>query len=340
MNVLITGGAGFIGSHLAEGCLKKGWRVSVLDDLSTGSLANVESLKDHPGFALHIDSVLNRALITKLVMQSDYVYHLAAAVGVFRIMNDPIRTIENNVHGTEAVLTAAASARTPVIVASTSEVYGKSNSTPFREDSDLVLGPTTKTRWSYASSKVLDEFLALAYFTQMRVPATVVRFFNIIGPRQSAQYGMVLPTFVRQALRNQDITVFGSGEQRRCFGYVGDVVEALMKLVYVPQAAGEVINIGNDREITINDLAQLVKKTTGSASRIRHVPYDRAYGSGFEDMTRRVPSLEKLESLTGCRPRTEVEKVTAIVAEYERLRLSTASRPPTCVVSRAELSTA
>jgi UDP-glucose 4-epimerase len=318
MQVLITGGAGFIGSHLAQRCLEEGWGVSVLDDLSTGSVANVAHLRDRPGFAFTPGSVLNLPRLHELTDGCDVIFHLAAAVGVRLIVENPVETMATNIHGTEAVLAAAARRRTRVIVASTSEVYGKSLALPFREDADLVLGATTKARWSYAASKALDEFLAMAYWSHNGVPSTVVRFFNTVGPRQSGRYGMVLPTFVRQALNGQPITVFGSGEQRRCFGYVGDVVEILVRLVRTADLAGEVLNIGNDREITINELAELVKSVCGSSSPIEHIPYDAAYGPGFEDMFRRVPCLEKLQRLTGCRPGTPIEDIVSAVVEHER----------------------
>jgi UDP-glucose 4-epimerase len=317
MRALITGGAGFIGSHLAERCLMEGWKVVVLDDLSTGSLANTVHLKERTDFQFAFGSVTDRPLLAELIEGSDVVYHLAAAVGVRLIVENPVRTMTTNVHGTEAVLAAAERARVPVFIASTSEVYGKSTAIPFREDADLVLGATTKARWSYAASKALDEFLGIAYWNHNGVPATIVRFFNTVGPRQSGRYGMVLPTFVRQAIRGDVITVFGDGEQRRCFSYVGDVVEALIRLARAPGISGEVINIGNDREITMNELAVLVKAIANSNSPITHIPYDSAYGPGFEDMFRRVPCLEKLRRLTGYRPETPIRKIVAVVVEHE-----------------------
>lgn len=318
MRVLITGGAGFIGSHLAERCLIEGWNVRVLDDLSTGSVHNMDCFKDRPEFEFAFGSVSDRPMLSELMDSCDIVYHLAAAVGVRLIVENPIQAMATNVHGTEAVLAAAERRHTPVVVASTSEVYGKSTALPFREDADLVLGATTKARWSYAASKALDEFLAIAYWNHSGVPATVVRFFNTVGPRQSGRYGMVLPNLVRQATRGEAITVFGDGEQRRCFGYVGDVVEALIRLARAPSIAGEVINIGNDREITINQLAGLVKAAANSRSPITRIPYASAYGAGFEDMFRRVPCLDKLQRLTGYRPQTPIETIVAAVVEYER----------------------
>jgi UDP-glucose 4-epimerase len=318
MNTLITGGAGFIGSHLAEACLEKGWTVSVLDDLSTGSIENLRHLKCRPAFSYVIDSVFNKPLVAELVDSADFVYHLAAAVGVRLVVESPVRTIETNVRGTEVVLAAAAKKRKPVVLASTSEVYGKGVAVPFREDGDLVIGATTIGRWSYACSKALDEFLGLAYWIEKRVPITVVRFFNTVGPRQTGRYGMVVPTFVRQALAEEPMTVFGDGKQRRCFGYVGDAVEALIRLAQCRTAAGEVFNVGNDLEISINELAALVRDRSGSSSEIVSVPYDVAYGPGFEDMCRRVPSLEKLERHIGFRPTTPVEEIVDLVLAEQR----------------------
>jgi len=316
MNVLITGGAGFIGSHLAEGCLDRGWQVAVIDDLSTGSFRNIIHLKNRPGFSYTLDTVFNAGLVSELVDCADVVFHLAAAVGVRLIVDSPVRTIETNVHGTEVVLRAVAKKRKPVILASTSEVYGKNNAVPFHEDSDLVMGPTTKGRWSYACSKALDEFLGIAYYHEKDVPVTVVRFFNTVGPRQSGRYGMVLPTFVRQALLNQPITVHGDGNQSRCFGYVKDAVEVLTHIAASDSTAGEILNVGNDREITIRGLAEMVRERTGSRSEIVYVPYDQVWGPGFEDMYRRVPSLEKLRRMVGFAPSTPLEAIIDSVAAY------------------------
>jgi UDP-glucose 4-epimerase len=321
MKVLITGGAGFIGSHLAERCLKDGWKVSVIDDLSTGLFENIAPLKSHKGFHYTIDSVFNAPLVTELVDSADMVVHLAAAVGVRLIVDSPVHTIETNVHGTEVVLRAAAKKRKRVILASTSEVYGKSTEFPFRETASLVMGATTHSRWSYACSKALDEFLGLAYCREKHLPVTVVRFFNTVGPRQSGQYGMVLPTLVKQALTGAPLTVYGTGEQQRCFGYVGDVVEALTRIMRSDKVEGEVLNIGNDSEISISDLARLVKQVTGSHSEIVYVPYEAAYGPGFEDMMRRVPCLEKLERLIGYRPSTPIKRIVELVAEEMRNRM-------------------
>jgi UDP-glucose 4-epimerase len=309
MNILITGGAGFIGSHLAERCLAEGWSVSVVDDLSTGSFENIAHLRRYKRFTYAIESVFNAPLVAELVDCCDVVFHFAAAVGVRLVVESPVSTIETNVRGTETVLRAAAKKHKQVILASTSEVYGKSNKIPFREEDDLVMGSTTKGRWSYACSKALDEFLGLAYHREKGVPVTVVRFFNTVGPRQTARYGMVLPTFINQAMSNQPITIFGNGLQSRCFGYVGDVIEALIRLLNTGGGAGEVVNIGSDMEITIKDLAELVRRQTGSNSKIVYIPYAEAYAPGFEDMFRRVPSLEKLQRMTGFRPSTGITTI-------------------------------
>jgi UDP-glucose 4-epimerase len=320
MNVFITGGAGFIGSHLAERCLAEGWHVAVLDDLSTGAFENIARLKTKPAFSYQIDSVFNEPLVAEMVDCADIVFHLAAAVGVKLIVDSPVRTIETNVHGTEVVLRCAAKKNKPVMFASTSEVYGKSTRLPFRESDDLVLGPTDIGRWSYAASKALDEWLALAYCRERGLPVTVLRFFNTVGPRQSGRYGMVLPTFVRQALRGQPLTVHETGEQRRCFSYVGDVVEALVRLALTPAAVGEVVNIGHDQEVTINELAALAIEITGSPSLVEHISYDQAYGSGFQDMPRRVPCLEKLKGLVNYRPTTSLDTIVRRVVDYEWVR--------------------
>jgi nucleoside-diphosphate-sugar epimerase len=315
MNVLITGGAGFIGSHLAERCLGEGWAVSVIDDLSTGSFENIAHLKANPGFDYTIDTVFNAPLVSELVDRCDLVFHLSAAVGVRLIVESPVRTIETNVHGTEVVLRMAAKKGKRVVITSTSEVYGKSAKMPFCEEDDLVMGPTSIGRWSYACSKALDEFLGLAYFHEKNVPVTVVRLFNTVGPRQTARYGMVLPTFVRQALLNEPITVYGDGNQRRCFGYVLDVVEALVRIAKSSRTVGEIINIGNDQEISIAALAAQIRAQVESTSEIVNMSYAEAYGSGFEDMLRRVPSVAKLEHLIGFRPRTPLPTIINAVAE-------------------------
>ena len=320
-SVLITGGAGFIGSHLAEELLPLGYSVSIIDDLSTGSIKNIEHLKGHAEFSYTIDTIQNAPLLAELVDGCDVIYHLAAAVGVKLIVESPVYTIESNVGGTEAVLKAAAKKNKLVVVASTSEVYGKNNDVPFLEDHDLVLGPTTKGRWSYACSKAIDEFLALAYYREKGLPVIIARLFNTVGPRQTGRYGMVVPTFVSQALKGEPITVYGDGVQSRCFTYVGDVIKALIDLVRSPGAVGQVFNIGNDTEITIADLAALVKKRAGSNSEIVLVPYDQAYEEGFEDMPRRVPDTTKLADLIGYRPTMEINGIIDTVIEYLRDRL-------------------
>jgi UDP-glucose 4-epimerase len=322
MNVFITGGAGFIGSHLAERCLAEGWRVAILDDLSTGAMENVEHLKNRSAFSYRIESVFNEPLVAELVDSADVVIHLAAAVGVRLIVEAPVRSIETNVHGTEVVLRCAAKKGKQVMLASTSEVYGKSTRLPFHEDDDLMRGPTKVGRWDYAASKELDERLALSYWRKHVLPVTVLRFFNTVGPRQIDRYGMVLPTFVRQALRGEPLSIHASGEQRRCFSYVGDVVESVVRLAQTPAAVGEIINIGSDREVSINELAALVKEITGSPSRLEHVPYADVYGPEFEDMDRRVPSLEKLERLVHYRPSTSLETIIRRVVDYEWVRMS------------------
>lgn len=309
MTSLITGGAGFIGSHLLEALVKRGERVTILDDLSTGSADNVRHLRQNPRVRCVFESMMSRSLLSELVDEADTVYHLAAAVGVRRIIESPVRTIETNIKGTELVLECAAKKGKLVFVASTSEVYGKNGRTPFREDDDIVLGASSRSRWSYATSKLLDEFLALAYYKEKKLPVVIGRLFNTVGPRQTGRYGMVLPTLVRQALDGVPLTVFGNGQQSRCFGYVGDVVEAIIRLMSCAGAVGEVVNIGNDEETTIEALAQLVKERAQSASPIQYVAYDDAYATGFEDMMRRVPSVDKLYSLVGFRPTTTLKVI-------------------------------
>jgi UDP-glucose 4-epimerase len=315
MRVLITGGAGFIGSHLAERLLRDGESVVVLDDLSTGSLGNIEPLIERPGFEHHVGSVMEESVVRRLVSRSDFVVHLAAAVGVRLIVERPVHTIETNVHGTEVLLDVAAAERRPVLIASTSEVYGKANKVPFSEDDDLVLGATRHSRWAYACSKALDEWLALAYARERGLSVIIARLFNTVGPRQTGRYGMVLPTFATQALRGEAITVFGTGEQTRCFAHVGDVVEAIVRLISTPAACGDVFNVGTDREVCMNDLAHLVRDAASSSSDIVHVPYARAYAEGFEDMARRVPDLGKLERAIGYKPTTTLETIIADVLD-------------------------
>ena len=320
MRFLITGGAGFIGSHLAERLLDRGDHVVLLDNLSTGSMENIRHLKTSDRMEYHLDSIENRQLVAELVDDADVIVHLAAAVGVRLIVESPVRTIETNVNGTQHILEAAAKKRKLVLTASTSEVYGKSTQVPFREEADLVLGPTTKGRWSYAASKALDEFLALSYWKEKKVPVIVVRLFNTVGPRQTGRYGMVLPNFVRQALDNVTISVYGDGKQSRCFCDVRDTVQALVKLVDSDRAIGEVVNIGNTEEISIEDLARRVKQRTSSSSSIEFVPYDQAYEPGFEDMMRRVPCVDKLHALTGFRPQTPLDEIIDRVAAHMKER--------------------
>ena len=318
MRILITGGAGFVGSHLAEALLERGDEVCVLDNLSTGSIDNIAHLKGRARFSYTIDTVENEPLLAELIDRADVVVHLAAAVGVKLIVEQPVHTIETNVHGTEVVLKLANRKKKLVLIASTSEVYGKSTTVPFSEDADLVLGPTTKHRWAYACSKLIDEFLALAYWKERKLPVIIVRLFNTVGPRQTGQYGMVIPNFVRQALAGQPITVFGDGTQSRSFTYVGDVVSALIALMNEPRAVGQVFNIGNGREITIQDLAEKIRTMTGSASQIVQIPYDQAYESGFEDMPRRVPDIRKIGALVGYKPTVELDEALARIIEYFR----------------------
>jgi UDP-glucose 4-epimerase len=316
LHYLITGGAGFIGSHLAERLLAQGDKVTIFDNLSTGSIENIRHLKQHERFSYVLDAIEHRQLLAELVDESDAIFHLAAAVGVRLIVESPVRTIETNVNGTQMVLEAANKKRKNVFIASTSEVYGKSTQVPFREDADLVLGATNMGRWAYAASKALDEFLALAYWREKKQPVVVARFFNTVGPRQTGRYGMVLPNFVSQALEGMPITVFGNGKQSRCFCDVRDTVEAMIRLINVNQAVGQVVNIGTEREITVEGLAMLIRERTGSSSCITYTPYDQAYEPGFEDMMRRVPCLDKLERLTGFRPATTLEEIVDRVAGY------------------------
>jgi len=328
LRALITGGAGFIGSHLAERLLTRGDEVLILDDLSTGSVENIRHLKDNERFHYFLDSIQNRSLLAELVDESDVVFHLAAAVGVRLIVESPVRTIETNVNGTQFVLEAALKKKKLVFTASTSEVYGKSLQVPFHEDADLVLGPTTKGRWSYAASKALDEFLALSYWKEKKQPVIVARFFNTVGPRQTGRYGMVLPNFVRQALEAKPLTVFGSGKQTRCFCDVADCVEAVLRLIVSDEAVGNVVNIGTDEEVSIEELANRVKQRTSSSSEIQYIPYDQAYEPGFEDMARRVPALEKLEVLTGFRPATPLDTIIdRVVAHHCARRPIKSPRP-------------
>jgi len=307
---------------LAERLLQRGDEVTILDDLSTGSVENIRHLKSHPRFHHVFDTIQNRSVLAELVDESEVVFHLAAAVGVRLIVESPVHTIETNVYGTQLVIEAACKKKKLVFAASTSEVYGKSEKVPFHEDADLVMGATTKGRWSYAASKALDEFLALSYWKEKHQPVVIARLFNTVGPRQTGRYGMVLPNFVRQALDGTPITVFGDGKQSRCFCDVADSVEAILRLIATPAAVGEVVNIGNDEEITIEGLAHRVKQQAKSSSAIEFVPYDQAYEPGFEDMPRRVPCLDKLVKLTGFRPATPLQKIIDRVIEHETARRS------------------
>jgi UDP-glucose 4-epimerase len=318
MRYLITGGAGFIGSHLAEELLTRGERVHVLDDLSTGAMDNIRRLKDVRGFTYTIESAANPALVAELVDEADVVYHLAAAVGVELIVDSPVRTIETNVHCTEVVLTHANKKKKPVFIASTSEVYGKSPELPFREDGDLLLGPTHRGRWAYACSKAIDEYLALAYWKERGLPTVIGRLFNTVGPRQTGRYGMVIPTFTRQALAGQPITVFDDGSQQRCFCHVKDVVAALVGLMGHEEAYGEVFNVGSTHEISMMDLAGKVREAAGSRSEITTIPYNEAYEEGFEDMRRRLPDISKVMGLLDWRPERDLDRILADVVESQR----------------------
>jgi len=319
MRFLITGGAGFIGSHLAEDLLLRGHRVHILDNLSTGSIDNVRELKADPRFSYTIDTCASTSVVAELVEEADIVYHLAAAVGVELIVESPVRTIETNVHCTEVVLAQASKKRKPVFIASTSEVYGKSTSFPFREDGDLVMGPSTAGRWSYACSKAIDEFLALAYWKERKLPTVVARLFNTVGPRQTGRYGMVVPKFVGQALAGRPLTVHGDGTQTRCFCHVADVVRALVDLMLLGEGAyGEVFNIGSQEEISILALAERVHAATGSASAIQLVPYEEAYEAGFEDMPRRLPDIAKIESAAGWSPTRSLDEILDDVISFQQ----------------------
>lgn len=323
MKVFITGGAGFIGSHLAERLLDRGDRVLVLDDLSTGSMDNIAHLVGRDGFDYRIGSALDQPLVSECVDRCDVTIHLAAAVGVRLIVERPVHTIETNVRATEVVLNAVAKKQKLTLLASTSEVYGKSAKIPFSEEDDLQLGPTSHSRWAYACSKALDEWLGLAYHREKGVPVILARFFNTVGPRQTGRYGMVLPNFAMQALTGEPITVFGSGEQARCFGHVKDAVEAILRLIATPATVGNVFNVGNDEEVTILRLAEMVREAAGSSSEIQLVPYSEAYAEGFEDMLRRVPDVRRLERTIGFSPRTPLSEIIADVVADQRARLAT-----------------
>ena len=309
MNVLVTGGAGFIGSHLCEILLTRGYRVRVIDDLSTGRYENVEHLEKNGNFELIIDTILNKPLLETLVKSSDVIFHLASAVGVRLILEQPVKTIETIVEGTTVVLSQARRYRRRVVLTSTSEVYGKGSKVPFSEQDDTILGPTTTRRWAYAAAKTIDEFLALAHWYETRLPVTCARLFNTVGPRQTGQYGMVIPRLVDQALHGRDITVYGDGNQTRSFCHVRDVVHALVQLADCPDAPGKVINVGNSEEVSINCLAEKIKELSGSSSKIVHIPYEEAYEEGFEDMQRRVPDLSLAQRLIGYRPRYTLDEI-------------------------------
>jgi len=316
LNSLITGGAGFIGSHLEEELLRRGEEVWVIDDLSTGRYENVAHLVGNPKFHLQIDTIMDQEVMEELIDRCDLVYHLAAAVGVRLIVDKPVETMETNILGTEVVLKLANRDKKKVIVSSTSEIYGKSDNVPFKEDDDRILGSTTMRRWCYSCSKAIDEFLALAYHQEKKSPVVIARMFNTVGPRQTGQYGMVVPRFVQSALLCHPIQVYGDGEQTRCFTYVDDVVEALVGLAHCPQAVGEIFNVGSEEEISINELAKMVKRLTKSKSPIEHLPYDKAYEKGFEDMRRRVPDLTKIRSLIGFRPKVNLEEMLLKIIDY------------------------
>lgn len=318
MKILITGGAGFIGSHLAEELLRQGEEVYVIDNLSTGRLENIKHLAANPHFHITIETILEEKTVEELTRKCELIFHLAAAVGVRLIIEKPVDTIEINILGTEIVLKAANKFKRKVILASTSEVYGKNSKVPFREDDDSVYGPTTKSRWSYACSKAIDEFLALAYFHEKKLPVVIARLFNTIGPRQTGRYGMVVPSFIQQALLSHPITVYGDGKQSRSFTHVTDVVSALIGLSGHPKAVGEVFNVGNEREITIERLAILIKKMTNSKSKIVYIPYDKAFEKGFEDMIRRVPDITKINHLIGYKPRVNLEESLEKIIDYYR----------------------
>lgn len=320
-NVLITGGAGFVGSYLAEALLERGHEVSVIDDLTTGSVGNIEHLKHHRGFSYTFDTIFNRLLMAELVDRADVIFHLAAAVGVKLIVENPVRTIETNIKGTETILELASKKNKKVIITSTSEVYGKTTQHLFEEESDLVLGATSKSRWCYAASKIVDEFLAKAYWKEKGLPIVIARLFNTVGPRQSGRYGMVLPRFARQALREEPITVYGDGSQRRSFTWVGDTVNALVGLSEHPKAVGGVFNVGHFKDVSILDLAKLVKEISGSKSEIVFIPYEDAYEEGFEDMQRRLPDISRIRRLLGYEPTLDLGQILVRIIGSYRMKL-------------------
>lgn len=320
MKILITGGAGFIGSHLADRLIETGDEVFVIDDLSTGTLRNIQRLQEHPGFHLVVDTILHEAVMNELVFKCDEIYHMAAVVGVKQIMNRPVETLETNVKGTEMVLRLANRHKKKVLIASTSEVYGKvmngDSTWRLAEDTDRLVGATTKRRWAYACSKTLDEFLALAYFEEKKLPVIIGRLFNTVGPRQTGQYGMVVPNFVQKALIGKPIIVHGDGSQSRSFTHISDVVEALIRLMSEPRAVGQVVNVGGTEEVTIKELALLVKEMTGSRSDIEYIPYEKVYGPGFEDMQRRCPDISKIRELIGFQPKVDLRGIIQSVIDY------------------------
>ena len=320
MKILITGGAGFIGSHLSDRLLERGDEVFVVDDLSTGSLANVEQHQNQKRFHLIVDTILNEAVMNELVFKCDQVYHMAAAVGVKLIMNRPVETLETNVKGTEMVLMLANRYKKKILIASSSEVYGKimdgENTTHLLEDTDRLMGSTTKRRWAYACSKALDEFLALAYYEEKKLPVIIVRLFNTVGPRQTGQYGMVIPNFVQKALIDKPITVYGDGSQSRSFTYIADVIDVLIKLMAEPEAVGKIFNVGNEEEVTIKDLALMAKEMTGSSSEIEYISYEKAYGPGYEDMQRRCPDITRLKDFMHFNPKTDLKGIIQSVIDY------------------------
>ncbi|MEP7294446.1 MAG: GDP-mannose 4,6-dehydratase [Chloroflexota bacterium] len=325
-HALITGGAGFIGSHLAERLLTAGYAVTIIDNLSTGRIENLKAIEAHPHFHSAIEDIRNVNVMDRLVSECDVIFHLAAAVGVQRIISEPIETIETNIGGTEVVLKAARRYRRKVMIASTSEVYGKGIRFPFHEDDDSVLGPTTRSRWSYASSKAIDEFLALAYYKEANLPVVIFRLFNTVGPRQRGQYGMVVPRFINWALNNEPIMVYGDGQQQRCFGNVLDVVQAIHELSENPTALGQVFNIGSSEEITIADLAARVRDRSGSSSDIQFISYEEAYEAGFEDFRRRVPSLDKIKHTIEWEPTTSLDETLDQMIAYQREELNNGRR--------------
>jgi UDP-glucose 4-epimerase len=318
MRAFVTGGAGFIGSHLSEKLLDLGHQVTIIDDLSTGRMENIEHLIGRPGFTFAIESILNETVMDRLVCECDIIFHLAASVGVELIVNHPVEVIETNILGSEMVLKIANRYKKKTLITSTSEIYGKSEKVPFGEEDDSLMGPTTKNRWSYACSKAVDEFLALAYHQEKGLPVVIARLFNTVGPRQTGRYGMVIPRFVATALRNETIPVYGDGKQSRCFTFVADTVEFLVRLSALPEAEGQIFNVGNNQEISIGDLAEKIREMTGSKSGIETIPYDQAYAKGFEDMLRRIPDISKVCRVTGYKPRYDLDEILRQVIDYVR----------------------